>query len=282
MTSNVKDENTVSLRYILKTFRRKKWLFIGLFLVVALTGLLFTFLKTPLYRSSSIIRLEESFYDDNLYKYFPVDAKSLNVYPPEMDSENLENENLIESSRYLESDEILNAVLDKLNLGITRDDLNKAIDIFLDRDNNSLEIVVYYSDPDTSYQIDYELVGMFIENKKEDNLEIVKALDLKIKSRIEEIKEEINSLDSNGRNPLEFEANFNSLNAILIDLEEIKYNLEQNKDLLIDRVEILQQPGLPGDPFNTEYVKNILIIIFTAFVVGMIAVFMPGVFKKSK
>lgn len=282
MSSNIKDENTVSVRYILKTFRRKKWLFIGLFLIIVIIGLLFTFLKTPLYQSSSVIKLEESFYNDNLYKYFPADSESLNIYSPETDTKNLEIENLVKDSRYLESNEILGAVLSKLNLGIDRADLNKAIDIFLDRDNNSLEIIVYYSDSNTSYQISNELVSIFIDYKKVDNLKIIEELDLKINSRIDEIEEKINTLDVSDQNSLEIEAKFNSLNAILVDLGEIKYNLEQNKDFLINRVEILKQPELPGEPFNTEYIKNILIIIFTALVVGVIAVFMPEVFKRPE
>jgi uncharacterized protein involved in exopolysaccharide biosynthesis len=282
MGSNIKDENTVSLRYILNTFRRKKWLFIGLFLVVVITGLLFTFLKTTLYQTSSVIKLEESFYNDNLYKYFPAYSENLNIYPPETDTRELEIENLVKDARYLESDEILDAVLNKLNMDISSDDLNKAIDIYLDRDNNSLEIVVYYSDSNTSYQINNELVSVFIEYKKDYNSKIIEELDIELNRRINEIKQKINTLDTGDQNSLELEADFNSLNAILVDLGEIKYNLENNKDVLTDRIEILKQPELPGKPFNTEYVKNILIIIFTALVIGIIAVFVPGVFKRPE
>ena len=125
-------------------------------------------------------------------------------------------------------------------------------------------------------------MSIFIDYKKVDNLKIIEELDLKINSRIDEIEEKINTLDVSDQNSLEIEAKFNSLNAILVDLGEIKYNLEQNKDFLINRVEILKQPELPGEPFNTEYIKNILIIIFTALVVGVIAVFMPEVFKRPE
>lgn len=275
------DRDTVKLRDIFMAFNRRKWLFVGFFITVLLVGLLFTFLKTPLYESSSVINLESTFYDDNLYKYFPSEAKSLSVYSPEMKVEELEIENLTDSSRYLESDEVLDAVLKKLNLNITKDDLNKAIDIFIDKDNRGLEIVVDYSDPDTSYGINYELINTFIENRKRDNSAIIEGLDIEINSKIDEIKEKITALDGGDQNSLEFKADFNSLNAILIDLEEIKYNLEHNKDVLIDRVKVLQQPGLPGEPFNTEYVKNIIIIIFTAFIVGITAVFIPNIFKRA-
>lgn len=282
MDNNIKDENNVSIEYILRTFRRKKWLFVGLFLVVIVIGFLFTFLKTPLYQSSSVIKLEESFYNDNLYKYFPTDSKSLNIYSPETDTKEFEVENLIKDSRYLESDEILDTVLNKLDLDINRDDLNKAIDIFLDRDNNTLEIIAYYCSSNASYQINNELISVFIEYKKNNNLRIFEELDLKINSSIGGIREQINILDISDQDSLGLEADFNSLNAILVDLEEIKYNLEQNKDVLINRVEILKQPELPSEPFNTEYTKNILIIIFTALVVGVIAVFMPEVFKRPE
>jgi uncharacterized protein involved in exopolysaccharide biosynthesis len=279
--TNNNDKDIIRLRDILGTFIRKKWLFIGFFLIVLLAGLLFTFLKTPLYQSSSVIKLESTLYDNNLYKYFPVDAESLRIYSPEMDVEQIEIEYLVESSRYLESDEILDGVLKKLNLNITKDNLNKAIDIFTDRDNKSLEVDVDYSDPNTSYQINYELINIFIENKKEDNLKIIEGLNLKINSSIDEIKGKIDALDSSDQNSLNFKTDFNSLSAILTDLEEIKYNLEQNKNFLINRVEILQEPKLPEKPFNTEYIKNILIIIFAAFIVGIIAVFMPNIFKQA-
>ena len=275
------DRDTIRPKDIFMAFTKRKWLFVGFFIAVLLAGLMFTFLKTPLYKSSSVINLESTFYDDNLYKYFPSEAESLCVYSPQMEVEKLEIQNLTDSSRYLESDEVLDAVLKKLNLNITKNDLNKAIDIFIDRDNRSLEIVVDYSDPDTSYLINYELINTFIENRKRDNSAIIEGLNIKINSKIDEIKEKITALDSGDQNSLEFEADFNSLNAILIDLEEIKYNLEHNKDVLIDRAKILQQPGLPGESFNTEYVKNIIIIIFTAFIVGIIAVFMPNIFRQA-
>lgn len=275
------DRDTINLRDIITTFNRRKWLFACFFIAVLLVGLLFTFLKTPLYKSSSVINLAGTFYDDNLYKYFPSEAESLFVYSPQMEVEKLEIQNLTDSSRYLESDEVLDAVLKKLNLNITKNDLNKAIDIFIDRDNSSLEIVVDYSDPDTSYLINYELINTFIENRKRDNSAIIEGLNIEINSKIDEIKEKITALDVNNKNSLEFEADFNSLNAILIDLEEIKYNLDHNKDVLINRVKILQEPQLPEEPFNTEYIKNIMIVIFMAFMVGIIAVFMPNIFKQA-
>jgi len=275
------DRDTVKLKDILMAFNRRRWLFAGFFITVLLVGLLFTFLKTPLYKSSSVLDFESTFYDDNLYKYFPSEAKNLGVYSPEMKVEELEIRNLTDSSRYLESDEVFDAVLKELNIDITKDDLNKAIDIFIDKDNRSLKVVVDYSDPDTSYRINYELINTFIENRKRDNLTIIGGLNIEINGKIDEIKEKITALDSGDQNSLEFEADFNSLNAILIDLEEIKYNLEYNKDVFTDRIKILLQPVLPGEPFNTEYVKNIVIVIFTAFITGIIAVFIPNIFKRS-
>jgi len=275
------DSDTVKLRDIFITFNRRKWLFVGFFMIVLLVGLLFTFLKTPLYKSSSILNLDSTFYNDNLYKYFPSEAKNLGVYSPEMEVEKLEIENLTDSSRYLESDEVLDNVLKELNLGIDKDDLNKAIDIFIDKENRSLEIFVEYFNADASYQINYELINTFIENRERDNSAVIEGLNVEINSKIDEIKEKITALDSSDQDSLEFEADFNSLNSILVDLEEIKYYLEHNKDVLINRVKVLLQPELPKEPFNTEYVKNIMIIIFTAFVVGIIAVFMPNIFRRT-
>jgi hypothetical protein len=121
-----------------------------------------------------------------------------------------------------------------------------------------------------------------VDNKKSDNLQIIEELILKTDDRIIAKQKEIAELSDNDYTKLEFESKFNSLNMILSNLEEIKYNLESNKEIFAIKIEITQNPNIPGDPFNTDYIRNILITIFVAVIIGLIVVFFPGIFTSTK
>jgi uncharacterized protein involved in exopolysaccharide biosynthesis len=74
----------ISLKDILKTFLRRKWFFIVTLVVILIVGFLLVFLKTPMYKSTSMLKVTEVYYDENLYRYFPEDAESIGIYDPVM------------------------------------------------------------------------------------------------------------------------------------------------------------------------------------------------------
>src|SRR3972149_8417530 len=84
--------NIIKLKDLISVFLRKKWIFIGFFLIISIIGLLFTFLKTPVYQSVSTLKLKDVYYEENLYKYFPEEARTLGIFAPGMVVAELESE----------------------------------------------------------------------------------------------------------------------------------------------------------------------------------------------
>ena len=272
----------ISLKDILKTFLRRKWFFIGSLAVILVVGFLLVFLKTPMYKSTSMLKVTEVYYDENLYRYFPEDAESLGIYDPVMKIEDLEVNNLNAFAWEIKSEIFLEEVSKKIDSGITKDYLYRNTHMTLDKINKTIKIDVVYEDPVKAQQINSTLINTFVDNKKSDNLQAIEELIIKADDRIAAKQKEIAELSSSDYTQLEFESKFSSLNMILSNLEEIKYNLESNKEIFAIKIGITQNPNIPGDPFNTDYIRNILITLFVAVTVGLIVVFFPGIFTSVK
>ena len=272
----------ISLKDILKIFLRRKWFFIGSLVVILIVGFLLVFLKTPMYKSTSMLKVTEVYYDENLYRYFPEDAESLGIYDPVMKIEDLEVNNLNAFAWEIKSEIFLEEVSKKIDSDITKDYLYRNTHMTLDKINKTIKIDVVYEDPVKAQQINSTLINTFVDNKKSDNLQAIEELIIKTDDRIAAKQKEIDELSEGDYTQLEFESKFNSLNMILSNLEEIKYNLESNKEIFAIKIEITQNPNIPGDPFNTDYIRNILITIFVAVVIGLIVVFFPGIFTSTK
>ena len=272
----------ISLKDILKIFLRRKWFFIGSLVAILIVGFLLVFLKTPMYKSTSMLKVTEVYYDENLYRYFPEDAESLGIYDPVMKIENLEVNNLNAFAYEIKSEIFLEEVSKKIDSDVTKDYLYRNTHMTLDKINKTIKIDVVYEDSAKAQQINSTLINTFVDNKKCDNLQTVEELILKTDDRIAAKQKEINELSEGDYTQLEFESKFNSLNMILSNLEEIKYNLESNKEIFAIKIEITQNPNIPSDPFNTDYIRNILITVFVAVTVGLIVVFFPGIFTSTK
>jgi len=250
----------INIKDIWRVFLRRKWVFIGFFLIVIIVGLLFTFLKTPLYTSTSKIEVSGIYYDDNLYKYFPVESEALGIYAPGMRANELEKEVLNRTSIELRGDKFLREIKEELGLSIRKDELYHNISTLIDNYSRTLKIEVTSDVSEDSFKINDRLINKYISENEESNSEVYNDLMKKIDKSIEGIEEQV----------------------ILNSLKEIKYNLENNKDLYINRIEIVEKPVIPSEPFNTNYIRNIIITFFISIIVGLIAVFIPNIFIPLK
>ena len=199
----------ISLKDILKTFLRRKWFFIGSLFVILIIGFLLVFLKTPMYKSTSMLKVTEVYYDENLYRYFPEDAESLGIYDPVMKIENLEVNNLNAFAYEIKSEIFLEEVSKKIDSGITKDYLYRNTHMTLDKINKTIKIDVVYEDPVKAQQINSTLINTFVDNKKSDNLQAIEELIIKADDRIAAKQKEIAELSSSDYTQLEFESKFN-------------------------------------------------------------------------
>jgi uncharacterized protein involved in exopolysaccharide biosynthesis len=267
-------EDEVKLKDLVSIFLRKKWIFLSFFLVVLIAGLLFTFLKVPQYQTYSTLKLKGVYYDENLYKYFPEEAKKLGIFAPEMDIKELESLVLNDITKSLREDVLLEDVAGKLDFKINKEELNKKISTLVDSSNKVIRVIVTYNNEDGAFKINNTLINAYIESSKKEKSEIIENVISEIDSRITSLQEQYE------KENLEYD--LDSINSLIVDLNKIKYNLENNKEVYTSNVEIVQEPSVPSEPVNADNVKSILVTIFAAIAVGLIAIYMPCVFTSFK
>ena len=66
------------------------------------------------------------------------------------------------------------------------------------------------------------------------------------------------------------------------DLENINYILKENRELFVDKIEVIEGPEISDVEASANYGRNILISIFLALIVGFIVVFVVNYFITSK
>lgn len=275
---NVVSKNEISFLDIWKIFVRRKWLFIGFFIVVLAAGLAVTFSTSPLYKTSSNLKFSNVFYDENLYRYFPVESDEIGIYAPGMKSTELENSNLDKYALKMRSDEIIGQVIQQLGISSGIKEVNDSITVIQDKGKRVFAVEVTNPDPQAAYNINQKLFEVFVSEINSGKA--LEAILVNIENEISGIDEELKIISNEKKDLNDF--NISSKLFILNNLEEMKYNLEKNKEILEKKVEITKEPGVPDSPFNLDYKKNIFIVVFAAIMLGLIAVYLPELFIRKK
>jgi uncharacterized protein involved in exopolysaccharide biosynthesis len=267
-------KSVISVRDLVGTFIRKKWIFIGFFLLTLITGLLITFLKTPIYQSTSVLKFGDAFFEENLYKYYPQEAADLEIYAPGMDLDEVGYENLRNASRAIRGEELLNRVSSLINIGITEEELLETLRAYIDWGNKIIRVVITYPDAEDSFLINQAFINEYLLSYRESRSKIIEDLVKNINMEINNLQNELEEIND--------ESDSGAIKEIIIDLEKIKYNLKNNQDLYINNVELIQEPQIPSESINTDYLKNTIIVLFASVVVGLIAVYIPNIITSMR
>ncbi|MBA7480091.1 hypothetical protein ES707_15537 [subsurface metagenome] len=291
-------EDEIDLRELFRIFIKRKWWFIGTFVIVLIAGLLFTFLNTPEYSSTSMVKISEDYPLDFIREYFPQEASKLKIG------------SLNDVATELRLSATLNETAKALNYDIDKDDLSNAINISIDKEKEILTITTTYSDPEIAYKINKTLLDVY---KREKNLELNKAYDRltqKIEAKLLDVQEEIdelsdkaeeyiigfnvkllNEIEKSGSDIPFSGANYTSpeiagkLNytlSVYNDLENINYILTENKELFVNKIEVIEEPEISDIEADAGYGRNIAISIFLALIVGVMTAFVANYFITSK
>jgi len=291
-SKDIINEDEIDLRELFRIFIKRKWWFIGTFIIVLIAGLLFTFLNT--YSSTSMLKVKEDYYLDSISRYFPEEAYELRIG------------SLNNVSIELKLSEILNEVTKALNYDIDKNDLDKAINISIDEEKEILILTATYSDPEIAYKINKTLLDVY---KKEKNLEFNEIYDrllqkieakladtqgqldelsnlaeeyiigfnVKLLNEIEKLGSGIPFSGANYTSP-EIAGKLNHSLTVYNDLEKINYILKENKELFVNKIEIIENPEILDVVAETNYIRNVLITIFLAVIVGFVVVFLGNYF----
>ncbi|MBA7510551.1 hypothetical protein ES705_02536 [subsurface metagenome] len=292
------NEDEIDLREIFRIFIKRKWWFVGTFIVVLVAGLLFIFLYTSEYSSTSMLKVKEDYYLDSVSTYFPVEASKLRIGSL--------NDVYIE----LKLSKTLNEVTKALNYDIDKDDLDKAINISIDEEKEILTLTTVYNDAEVVYKINKTLLDVY---KREKNSEFNEAYDrllqkieaglidtqkeieelsgraeeyiigfnVKLLNEIEKLGSDIPFSGSNYTSP-EIAGKLNHNLTVYNDLDEINCIITENKELFVNKIEVIENPEVSDVVAETNYGRNVLITIFLAVIVGLLAVFLANYFMSFR
>ena len=311
---DTKNANFIDLRDILGILKKRKWVFAITFIIILIGGLLFTFLAFPeYYGSTSKIKISSNdiYYFDDLYKYFPAEASKLYIFKTDM-IESFEVDKLDIISEELKSDFILEETIRKLNHETGKSDLRKTIDTYVDRNTKTLIITAYAGSPELAYDINRALLDTYKTNKDIETEKVYNSLLQKIDVKLEEIKVEISNLSQEAEEfvtnyNIEFAKELDKLNLDNIEnfsgitfitpildneirskyetyntLDAVKNNLLENEDYFIRLFQVIKEPEISDVRDNSNYIRNLLLSVIAAIVIGIIMVFIFNYFKSTK
>jgi len=265
MNNNTHSIELITLKGFFNVLNKRKIAFIITFLVIFAFGLIYTFMVAPEYGSSSKIKISDSniYYNSELYKYYPEEANNLWIIPEDNKIDYVVGK-LDPISLELKADNILDDVIKNIGNDLTKRNLSKSIDIHIDRGLGIVTITTYAKTPELAYNINEHLINAYINNKKlylEDSYNnLLKRIDL----RIEEVEDMENEYEEY---------------VILTDTRKIMLD---NKELFIDRIEVLEKPELYNIQDYSNYLRNILLSAAAALVFGAVVIFLVNYFKSSK
>lgn len=269
-----KNQYIITIKDILKIFLKRKWALIATVLIVLIAGYLYIFLKTPLYESNSKLQINNVYYNEDILKYFPEEAEILEVY-----SNNTYNEEIIRNilNNYLiqfKEQSFLDEVALETGYNLKKENILESLILFAEYDKKTLLVKVMHEDPEISFKINYNLISTFMDKKNSGTLSAINSLVSKIETEQKRLEDEI---DKTSDQEIEEAAI-----SIFNDMESIKYNLVNNKEFIINRLEVSQKPEVHTKATNVNLLKEILVTLFLSLLAGIIVIFLPNVFLSLK
>lgn len=286
---NMQNIAEINLKNMFKILAKRKVSFFIAFFIVLILGLTFTFLVSPEYSSTSQITLSDNeiFYNDALYIYFPGEANSLWIIPSTQGTPRIDYivGKLDPIYSELKSDAILNNALNALQGKATKSQLIRSINISVDRWIGIVTLENYARTPDLAYNINKSVLDSYVNQKKTELENAYNTLLEKLDPEIELSKNEIAALESEiekeAINP-ELSEKLNTAFEKYEVLTTTRQNMVSNKDLFIDRIKIVKPPDLTDVKNTSSYLRNILLSLIAAIVIGIITAFTVNYFKNSK
>ncbi len=111
--------------------------------------------------------------------------------------------------------------------------------------------------------------------------EYIIGFNVKLLNEIEKSGSDIPFSGANYTSP-EIAGKLNYTLSVYNDLEKINCILTENKELFVNKIEVIENPEISDIEDSANYGRNILISIFLAVIVGFIVVFVVNYFTSSK
>ncbi|MCJ7472341.1 MAG: hypothetical protein MUP02_06005, partial [Actinobacteria bacterium] len=243
-----------------------------------------SYLKPAQYGSGSIVGITENFiyYDDYIYRYYPVEAEELWIFPT-WKLIDIENQHLDKISEEIRSNKFLEKLKEKTGITISTQELKNSIEINVDRDIRLLNLYTYAEDADTAYNINQAILSILLESKSSEREMTLENLIIKM------VEFQANNLailnDLNIRLESEdylAQIEIDKYHEVYSNFEEIKGLLIKNKSFFINRLEILKEPEITDVDRYTSFPRDVIISFFSAIAIALIMVFIVNYFQASR
>jgi len=262
----------IKLIDLMKVFIRRKWWFIGAFIIIFITGILFAFLRTPQFNMTStlIISSIKPDYYESIMQSFPEKTRELTGVS-----------NISESNKFL-SEDLLEEVIGNLEFDIDINKLKDTIFIYTVK-GEILQLTTVYNDAEETYEINKIILETYLNNRiheiNQAYQDLLNEIELEmstITAEIEDLSEKSDDEDSlvNKETELKYETYYR--------LEENKDFLIENKDYFTDRIKVSEAPDISNVYRYFNYKRDIILSFFLAIAVGLMTTFAVNYFQSLK
>jgi hypothetical protein len=269
--SNRRKAAEVRLIDLIRVLIRRKWWFLGTFIIILVGGILFSILRVPQYNLTSTLLISS---------VTPDSYESLTQLFPEKTGELINVNHITEQEKIL-SEDFLAEAKGKLDFNMDINELKDNMYIYTSRDG-ILKLTTVYNDPEKTYEINKTLLETYINNRNNEiNLAYGNLLS-EIEHKISDISAEIEDLsDDSGDNGL-VENEIELKHETLYALEESKNILIENKDYFVERISISESPDISNIYGYFNYKRDIAFSFFASVAIGLIAAFAANYFQSLK
>src|SRR5450830_1305697 len=298
------DEIIIDFRDVFKVFKKRRWWFIGVFIIILVISLLlsFNFSRNSQFGVKSKLSISSTNIDyQNLISLsFPEDSDKLWL---------VSTENLRIISKYIDrindeikSEPIINELNKSLGFNFNNDELKKQIrvDIIIG-DENNIVLITYSNDLNTAKKINETLIKIYTNDKTNEFNAAYNELLQKVEKKLSIDQIELQKLSKESEDyvynsnkklledvskstssdkiinfspssyiPLELQNRINITTKEYNSILAIKNNLIENKTLYINRISVQNLSDIERNSFIP---RNIIISFLVSLFAGIIAVY---------
>jgi len=270
--SSKNEVTEIKLIDLIKVFIRRKWWFIGAFIIIFIAGILFTFLRTPQFSLTSTLVVSgiTPDYYGSLMQLFPEKTMDL-----------IGVSNITESEELL-SEDLLGEAVKSLEFNMDIDELTDTVFVYTAK-GGILRLTTVYDDAVKTYEINKVLFETYL-NKRSYEInkayeDLLDEIDLEMSSITAEI-EDLSSKSDNGDTLANKEIELKYETYYI--LEENRNLLIENKDYFIERIRVSEEPDVSNVYGYFNYKRDVVFSFFMAIALGLITAFAVNYFQSLK
>ena len=251
MTTN----DGTELQWILSVIRRWWWLIAGSMVLCALIAFLVSFLITPVYRASALVRVQPATIGSDEYSTVLASELLAQTY-----------------SKMLESKNLIDETIKLLELNVTPEELAERIKIESIYETQLIRISAEDTNPSQAALIANTLSEAFIEQiqlmQSERFARSLTSIQAKMEALVDTMEDTQSQIGSHTAIKFEEAAKIAHLESLLTEdrndrrlLQQEQRSLQLTVNQLMDHVKVIEAAQVPETPARFPYLANVLLLV---------------------